>query len=257
MPAPPRSRSGSADLSGKVAVVTGSTHGIGRAIGIRLASLGAAVVINGHRSDGTPVVKEVEERGGKAIFLAADVSDSTQVEKLIQGAVDTLGSVDILVNNAGITRDNLLLRLSDAEWDQVLNVNLKGAFLCTRAALKHMLRKRWGRIVNITSVVGIMGNAGQSNYAAAKAGLIGLTRSLAKEVASRSITVNAVAPGLIDTDMTAKLSEHIKKQVLGRVPLGAFGTPDDVASAVAFLASEEARYITGHVLSVDGGLGMF
>lgn len=243
------------DLAGKVAVVTGSAQGIGQAIAVRLAEAGATVVVSDIK-DGVATVREIEGKGQRALFVATDVSRGEQGEKLISEAVAAFGSVDILVNNAGITRDALVLRMSEADWDQVLNVNLKGAFLCTRAAVKPMIRKRWGRIVNIASVVGLIGNAGQANYSSAKAGIIGLTKSVAREVASRGVTVNAIAPGFIDTEMTRKLPEAVRQEVLRQIPLGVLGTPRDVANAVAFLCSNDAAYITGHVLRVDGGLAM-
>ena len=242
-------------LSGKVAIVTGGARGIGLATALKLSSLGSAVVLS-DILDGASAVEAVQSEGGKALFVNADITNADQVDKLIQETVDNLGGVDILVNNAGITKDTLLVRMSDADWDRVLNVNLKGVFLCTRSALRPMLRRRWGRIINIASVIGIIGNAGQANYAAAKAGVIGLTKSTAQEVASRGITVNAIAPGFIDTDLTTQLPENLKQEILQRIPLGYFGTPEDVAHAVAFLVSHEAKYITGNVLRVDGGMVM-
>lgn len=246
------------DLSGRVALVTGSGRGIGRAIALKLAEHGASLVVND--IEGSPgageVAEEIRSRGREAVVILADISRAEEVSRLVEEAVAALGRVDILVNNAGIARDQLLLRMSDADWDQVLAINLKGAFLCSRAVLRHMVRQRWGRIISIASVVGLMGNAGQANYAAAKAGLIGLTKTIAKEVASREITANAIAPGFIDTDMTRKLSPALKDEILKQIPLGSFGSPEDVAQAVLFLASEEARYITGQVLNVDGGLVM-
>ncbi|MBI2866856.1 MAG: 3-oxoacyl-[acyl-carrier-protein] reductase [Chloroflexi bacterium] len=246
-----------ADLAGKVALVTGSGRGIGKAISLKLASHGCDVIISDVlEQDGRATAEEVQRLGVKSVFLSVNVTDTASVERLFQEAQSQMGGVDILVNNAGITKDNLLLRLSDADWDAVLSVNLKGAFLCTRAALKQMLRKRWGRIINIASVVGIQGNAGQANYAASKAGLIGLTKTAAKELGSRNITANAIAPGFIQTQMTEKLSPEVQKEVIKRIPLGSLGTPEDVAATVAFLASEEARYITGQVIGVDGGLSL-
>ncbi len=245
-------------LEGRVAIVTGSGRGIGRAVALALARDGARLVINdvGDPAPAQAVVAEIEALGSSAVVVLGDISQSTEVSALVERTVEHFGQVDILVNNAGIARDNLLLRMSDSEWDQVLNINLKGAFLCTRAVLKYMLRQKWGRIINISSVVGIMGNAGQANYAAAKAGLLGLTRSAAKEMASRGITVNAVAPGFIDTGMTRALADKVQQQALGQIPVGRFGTPDDVAHAVAFLAAPESAYITGQVVQVNGGLVM-
>ncbi len=242
------------DLSNRVAIVTGGGRGIGRAISLKLAEVGATVVVNDMGDSAQNVVEEIKALKRNSLAVLADVSISTDVARLIETTVATYGRVDILVNNAGITRDQLLLRMSDEDWDKVIAVNLRSVFLCTRAVLKHMIKQRWGRIVSIASIVGIVGNAGQVNYAAAKAGIIGFTRSIAKEVASRSITANAIAPGFIDTQMTQKLTEKQKEELQKRIPLGSLGTPKDVAEAVAFLASEEARYITGQVLNVDGGM---
>jgi len=245
-------------LSERVALVTGASRGIGRAIAVALAAEGAAVAVNYARSEAAAqeVVDLIRERGGRAVALQADVDDAEQVEALVAGAEAELGPVDILVNNAGIARDGLLMRMTPEAWNEVLSTNLSAAYRTTRAVLRGMLRRRFGRIINITSVVGLTGNVGQANYAAAKAGLIGFTKSLAREVGSRGITVNAVAPGLIDTDMTAALGEEWKRRMLDQVALGRLGTPDDVAGAVVFLASEAASYITGQTLVVDGGLTM-
>jgi 3-oxoacyl-[acyl-carrier protein] reductase len=247
------------DLSGKVAIVTGSARGIGRAIALKLAGVGADIVLN----DIAPaaetlegVANEVRALDRRVLVATADVSSKDDVNRMVEAAVNTFGRVDILVNNAGVTRDQLLMRMTDEEWDTVLNIDLKSAFLCTRAVVRHMMKQRWGRIVSITSVVGIIGNASQANYSAAKAGIIGLTRSMAKEVGSRGITANAIAPGFIETKMTEQLDEKRKQAFLERIPLGIAGTPRDVAEAVAFLASEEAKYITGQVLNVDGGLAL-
>ncbi len=242
------------DLSNKVAIITGSGQGIGRAIALKLAEVGATIVVNDLSQSAQNVADEIKAIGRPSLAIFGDVSSTADVTRLVEQTTAAYGKVDILVNNAGITRDQLLLRMSDEDWDKVLNTDLRSVFLCTRAVLRYMVRQRWGRIVNISSIVGIIGNAGQANYASAKAGIIGFTRSIAKEVASRGITVNAVAPGFIETAMTQKLSEKQKEELASRIPLGYLGTPRDVAEAVAFLASEEARYITGQVLSVDGGM---
>tara|TARA_Y100000814_G_scaffold128009_1_gene92632 strand:+ start:3656 stop:4402 length:747 start_codon:yes stop_codon:yes gene_type:complete len=246
------------NLDGKKALVTGASRGIGKAIAIRLATEGVSVGVNYNASEqeAAKVVDEIQSLGGKAIILKGSVADSLEVQSLIQAAEDELGGLDILVNNAGITKDNLIMRLPEEDWDQVIDTNLKGAFLCTKAALRSMVRQRSGRIINMSSVVAITGNAGQSNYTAAKAGLIGFTKTVAKEVASRGITVNAIAPGFIETQMVDAISSQLQEKILERIPLGYFGTPEDVAGVVAFLASEDARYVTGQVIGIDGGLSL-
>ncbi len=242
------------DLSGKVAIVTGGARGIGREIALRLAEAGATCVVS-DVADAEPVAEEIRKMGGQSLAVMTDVTSASDVAGLVEKATDKFGRIDILVNNAGIARDQLLMRMSDEDWEVVLNVNLKSVFLCTRAVLRQMVKQRWGRIVSISSIVGIVGNPGQANYASSKAGVIGFTKTLAREVGSRGITVNAIAPGFIATKMTEQLTEEQKGEMLKRIPLGSLGTPRDVAEAVAFLASEEARYITGQVLGVDGGLG--
>ena len=245
-------------LQGRAALVTGASRGIGRAIALRLAREGVAVLVNAN-SDGAgadAVTAEIQALGGQARTALADVRRAEDAAHLVQAAMEAWGRLDILVNNAGINRDDLLLRLKEADWDAVIATDLKGPFLCTQAALRPMMRQRWGRIINISSVVALMGNAGQGNYTAAKAGLIALTKTTAREMSARGITVNAVAPGFIETAMTDRLTDRRKEEVLALIPKGCFGQPEDVAHAVAFLASEEAGYITGQVLAVDGGLVM-
>jgi len=244
-------------LNGQVAIVTGASRGIGRAAALKLSAAGAAVVVTATTLEAAQkTAQEIEAAGGKALALKTDVSVSAEVEALFKAATAAFGKVDVLVNNAGITKDGLLLRMKDADWDAVLDVNLKGAFLCIREAAKLMSKARYGRIINVSSVVGEMGNPGQANYCASKAGMIGLTKSAAKELARRNVTVNAVTPGFIETDMTAELSEKAKEALMEQIPMGRLGSGDDIAAAVLFLASEGASYITGHVLSVNGGMYM-
>jgi 3-oxoacyl-[acyl-carrier protein] reductase len=245
-------------LAGKNALITGASRGIGRDVALRLAAEGVAVAVNYHTSEieAATVVDEARALGVSAITIHGSVTDAAHADALIEATVAQLGSLDILVNNAGITRDNLLMRMAEEDWDAVMDTNLKGAFLCTKAAIRPMLRQRSGRIINMSSVVALTGNAGQANYTAAKAGLIGFTKTVAREVASRGITVNALAPGFIETRMVNELGEDLKKQIMERIPLARFGSTEDVAASVAFLASEDAAYITGQVLSVDGGLGL-
>ncbi len=245
-------------LAEKTALVTGASRGIGRATALELAKAGAKVALNfaGNRAAAEEVAALIEAAGGEALLVQADVGDPAAVEAMIKSVVARFGKIDILVNNAGITRDNLIMRMKEEEWDAVIHTNLKGIFNCTKAITRLMMKQKYGRIVNMTSVVGVMGNAGQSNYAAAKAGVIGFTKSMAKELASRNITVNAVAPGYISTDMTANLPEQAKSELQSQIPLQRLGTPEDVAAAVLFLVSPGADYITGQTLHVDGGMVM-
>lgn len=242
------------DLSHKTAIVTGASQGIGKTIAIEMAKSGAIVFClarNKEALDAT--IKKITENGGKAAAFSCDISNNDDFKTIILNIVKEYGSIDILVNNAGITKDNLLMRMSDDQWDDVLNINLKGSFTCTRSVIKHMMKKKFGRIINITSIVGITGNAGQANYAASKSGLIGLTKSIAKEVASRGITANCVAPGWIETSMTDQLSTEVKNKFLSQIPTGKIGQSRDIANTVIFLASDEASYITGQTITVDGG----
>lgn len=245
-------------LTGKCAVVTGASRGIGRAIALQLASEGAKVVVNysGSEQKAQEVVEEIKANGGEAIAVQANVADTDSVQNLMKTALDTYGSIDILVNNAGITRDNLLMRMKEQEWDDVIDTNLKGVFNCIQKATPQMLRQRSGAIINLSSVVGAVGNPGQTNYVATKAGVIGLTKSAARELASRGITVNAVAPGFIVSDMTDALSDELKEQMLTQIPLARFGQDTDIANTVAFLASDKAKYITGQTIHVNGGMYM-
>ncbi len=244
-------------LSGRVALVTGASQGIGRACALRLAESGAAVAVAARNQEKlSELVRQINTSGGKASAFPMDVADEDQIKAAFKAALGQLGKIDILVNNAGITRDQLVMRMKRADWDDVLNTNLTSAYLCIQQVIGTMLKQRWGRIINITSIFGQMGQAGQANYASSKAGLIGLTMAIAREVASRNITCNAVAPGFIETAMTEGLPDNLKQDALKLIPLGRIGMPEDVASAVAFLASEEASYITGQVLNVNGGMLM-
>ncbi|WP_411501756.1 3-oxoacyl-[acyl-carrier-protein] reductase [Brevibacillus centrosporus] len=245
-------------LAGKTALVTGASRGIGRAIALKLAEAGANVVVNyaGSETAAAETVALIKEKGRDAIMVRANVSQTEEVNEMFKAALDHFGAIDILVNNAGITRDNLLMRMKEDEWDDVIATNLKGVFNCLKAATRPMMKQRSGKIINITSVVGVLGNPGQANYVAAKAGVIGLTKTAARELATRGITVNAVAPGFIDTEMTSVLSEDVKASMMGQIPLGRLGHTDDIASVVLFLASDAANYMTGQTLHVDGGMYM-
>ncbi|NRR25609.1 3-oxoacyl-[acyl-carrier-protein] reductase [Bacillus velezensis] len=245
-------------LNEKTAVVTGASRGIGRAIALDLAKNGCNVVVNysGNEAKANEVVDEIKSLGRNAIAVKADVSNSEEVQNMMKEAVAAFSSIDILVNNAGITKDNLLMRMKENEWDDVININLKGVFNCTKAVTRQMMKQRSGRIINVSSIVGVSGNPGQANYVAAKAGVIGLTKSSAKELASRNITVNAIAPGFISTDMTDKLSKEVQDEMLKQIPLARFGDPADISSVVTFLASEGSRYMTGQTLHIDGGMVM-
>lgn len=246
------------DLTGKVALVTGWSRGIGRAISVALAAHGAKVAIN-YASNADAAAEAVELAGGEgsAIAIAGDVGEAAVGAKLVEATIAAFGRIDILINNAGVTADDLILRMSESEWDRVIDTNLKGTFHVTKAAIRPMVRQRWGRIISVSSVAGIVGNAGQANYSAAKAGMIGFAKAIAKEVASRNITSNVIAPGFVDTEMTAGLTDAQRQEIVRMVALGRTGTPDDIAPAAVFLASSEASYINGHVLTVDGGLVMY
>jgi 3-oxoacyl-[acyl-carrier protein] reductase len=243
------------NLTNRVAIVTGAGRGIGRAIALKLAGWGAKVVVSDIlEKEAGAVAEEIKANGGQGLAVVADVSSSADVARLVKETLDAYNRIDILVNNAGIARDQLLLRMSEEDWDKVLGVDLKSVFLCTKAVMRYMLKARWGRVISISSIAAQVGNPGQANYSAAKAGIIGFTLTVAREVGSHGITVNAVAPGFIETDMTKKIKEEQRREIKKLIPLDRFGTPDDVAEAVAFLASEEAGYITGQVLSVNGGM---
>jgi 3-oxoacyl-[acyl-carrier protein] reductase len=245
-------------LEGRVAIVTGASRGIGKAIALILAQRGAAVVVNYNHSAqaAEQLVAEINANGGRALAVHGDVSQMEQAQQLIKAAVDGFGGLDILVNNAGITRDTLIMMMSETDWDEVISINLKSTFNCSKAAVRHMMRKRYGRIVNITSISGQMGNPGQTNYSASKAGQIGFTKALAREVAARNITVNAIAAGYIETDIWAKVPEEARQAAVSLIPIGRKGQPEEIAYAVAFLVSDQAAYITGQVLGVDGGMAM-
>ncbi|MGG3560131.1 3-oxoacyl-[acyl-carrier-protein] reductase [Neobacillus rhizosphaerae] len=245
-------------LAGKAALVTGASRGIGREIALELARQGANVAVNfsGSEAKANEVVDEIKALGRDAVAIKCDVSNTEEVTEMVKSTIDRFGKLDILINNAGITRDNLLMRMKEQEWDDVINTNLKGVFLCTKAVTRQMMKQRVGRIINIASVVGVSGNPGQANYVAAKAGVIGLTKTTAKELASRNITVNAVAPGFITTDMTDKLSEEVKAEMLKQIPLARLGEAKDIAKITAFIASDDSSYITGQTFHVNGGMVM-
>ena len=246
------------DLTGKVALVTGGSRGIGRAIALAMAEQGAKVAVNyvANAAAADEVVQKIASCGGQAVAIQGDVAQADDAKRIVDETIAKFEALHILVNNAGLTEDDLLLRMSEGAWDRVMSVNLRGAFLCTKAALRSMIRQRWGRIISVSSIAGLVGNPGQANYAAAKAGLIGFTKSVAKEVASRNVTANVIAPGLVKTEMTADLTEAQRQAVLGLVPLGRWATPEEIAPAAVFLASGEAGYITGAVIAIDGGLVM-
>jgi 3-oxoacyl-[acyl-carrier protein] reductase len=244
------------DLTGKVALVTGGSRGIGRAVSMALAAHGARVAVN-YASNEAAANEVVSQLGDAATAVRGDVSDPATGQALVDATIQAFGRIDILVNNAGVTRDDLILRMSEDEWDAVIDTNLKGTFSVTKAAIRPMVRQRFGRIISISSVAGIVGNAGQSNYSAAKAGMIGFTKAIAKELASRNITANVIAPGFIDTEMTAGLTDAQRQEIMRMVAVGRTGTPEDIAPAAVFLASDEAAYVTGHVMAIDGGLVMY
>lgn len=246
------------NLEGKSALVTGASRGIGREIALEMARLGANVAVNfaGNETMANEVVDEIKALGRDAFAVKCNVSNSEEVSRMVKEMIDRFGTIDILVNNAGITRDNLLMRMKEEEWDDVININLKGVFLCTKAVTRQMMKQRNGRIINIASIVGVSGNPGQANYVAAKAGVIGLTKTTAKELSTRNITVNAIAPGFISTDMTGKLTEEVKTEMLKQIPLARFGEPKDVAKVAVFLASNDSSYMTGQTFHVDGGMVM-
>ena len=246
------------NLEGKSALVTGASRGIGREIALELARQGADVAVNfaGSEAKANEVVDEIKAMGRRAFAVKCDVSNFEEVTSMVKETIDQFGKLDILINNAGITKDNLIMRMKEDEWDDVLNINLKGVFLCTKAVTRQMMKQRSGRIINVASIVGVSGNPGQANYVAAKAGVIGLTKTTAKELAARNITVNAIAPGFITTDMTDKLSEEVKSEMLKQIPLARFGEPKDIAKVAAFLASHDSAYMTGQTLHIDGGMVM-
>jgi 3-oxoacyl-[acyl-carrier protein] reductase len=246
------------NVNGKVALVTGASRGIGREIALELAREGANVVVNysGSEAKANEVVDEIKSMGREAVAIQCNVADSDSVQSMVKETISHFGALDILVNNAGITKDNLLMRMKENEWDDVININLKGVFLCTKAVTRQMMKQRSGRIINISSIVGVSGNPGQANYVAAKSGVIGLTKTAARELAPRGITVNAIAPGFISTDMTDQLPEDVRNEMLKQIPLNRFGDPKDIAKVVSFMASESSSYMTGQTLHIDGGMVM-
>jgi 3-oxoacyl-[acyl-carrier protein] reductase len=246
------------NVNGKIALVTGASRGIGKEIALELAREGANVVVNysGSEAKANEVVDEIKSMGREAVAIQCNVADSDSVQSMVKDTISQFGTLDILVNNAGITKDNLLMRMKENEWDDVININLKGVFLCTKAVTRQMMKQRSGRIINISSIVGVSGNPGQANYVAAKSGVIGLTKTAAKELAPRGITVNAIAPGFISTDMTDQLPEDVRNEMLKQIPLNRFGDPKDIAKVVSFMASESSAYMTGQTLHIDGGMVM-